>query len=417
MPRSIRRWTLLIVSFCFAFPSAIEAEEDSGGVTGLRAFRWLRLGAQVRGRSDFASGDPSQVLSRTRVSTTIESGRWIRTHFELQDGRNLRSSDLDNDRSPHVRHAWMEFGRGESAAWTVRAGRQSLSFGDERLIGSDEYWCNRGRQFDAVSLTLRRGPWSLDVLAGKPVGAELRRDRVGGVFAKWKSPAGTVSVEPYHFWVRNTRVLEADAQPSRMAIAVPGMRITVNLPGGYSGKSDVVFQRGRAGGRPVRAWGGVWEAGMPLAIRRASLDLTGGYSHASGGSGEGRYGTFSDLYPASYNDCGLLDPFAWRNLRDAYASVNWKPGRRWRLTAQAHQYWLASAADGAYVDEQAPARFEPGAMASKLGTQVNVLAGYRPAQHWEFSAGFGRFFAGAYWNGDPSPIRRNLAFVASTWTM
>ena len=47
------------------------------------------------------------------------------------------------------------------AQWSFRAGRQELSYGDERLVGAFG-WDNLGRSFDAARLRYRTGAWVND---------------------------------------------------------------------------------------------------------------------------------------------------------------------------------------------------------------------------------------------------------------
>ena len=73
------------------------------------------------------------------------------------------------DTSPTLRTA----GAGQIRCWygyppTVRAGRQQIAFGRERLIGVAD-WSNAQRNYDAIRVTLNSPYNSLDVFWFRPV--------------------------------------------------------------------------------------------------------------------------------------------------------------------------------------------------------------------------------------------------------
>jgi len=56
---------------------------------------------------------------------------------------------------------------GEDQPWTLRLGRQELSYGNERLVSPLE-WANVRRRFDAVKLFARMEKWDIDFWYAKP---------------------------------------------------------------------------------------------------------------------------------------------------------------------------------------------------------------------------------------------------------
>ena len=322
------------------------------------------------------------------------------------------------------RDAYLELGRPEHGTWNLRLGRQALDLGEQRLIGSDGEWCNRGRRFDGARATFRRAEWQWDLFTGSVSVATPDRfdplqsqDHLSGLYATWSRSSWHSSIEPYLLWTRTRKSTEPDAAPDKVHLWTPGVRIAVDLPANSRLTSETAWQVGRAGGRTARAWAGSLSASHRMAERETAPEIALGYSFAGGNrnGAEGPRGTFDDLYPDGFNGTGLLDPFAWRNLRDLSAAFEWKPVRHWRLASEIHGYWLATIQDGVYVDEGTYIHLNPSASSSRLGVQFNAVAQYKRPPHWELAFGYARLFAGPYLREAGLGVSANSAFLA--WTV
>ena len=432
-------------------PSALSAEEEqqsaaASALTNTDVSRWYSIGAELRNRSEAGSGfgfDPAQrhfyTLSRIRLSGEIRPLSWLRMNIQVQDSRALAGGDRNiREGISNVvdfRDAYIELGHSEEGKLQFRLGRQALNLGDERLIGSDGEWCNRGRRFDGALAILRHADWEWNVFSGTMSQTSPFRldgpqsgDRLTGIYGTWLKPTWHVKLEPYVLWTKADRAWDPDGAGTsdhRMQLQTPGTRVMVDLPANSWAASETAFQFGRSGGSDpvrVRAWAGSWSAGHRLTARPSAPELSFGYSYASGdrssaagGSRTQRRGTFDDLFPAGFNGSGSLDPFAWRNLRDVMGSLEWRPVRGWRLASETHGYWLATKLDGLYVDDGPSVCRNFAARSARLGVQVNMVAQYSRSKRWDLSFGYARLFAGPYLREAGLGVSANSGFLA--WTM
>ncbi len=367
LPPKVKISATLLAGLLFAGPQNLVAQDDSASPKVSNPVSWLHLWLEVRSRTEATTGldlEPDHSnwssLTRVRFDTRIDASSWLKFNVDFQDARAVAGQDrgFEMTNSLDVRHAYAELGKAEATGWLIRAGRQALSFGDERLIGSDDTWCNHGRSYDAVRATLRGSAWSADVFSASVVDILPNRpdrwwtpqNRVSGVYGSWRSAARHLTVEPYVFWTRRMAAAAgADDPTSGSNTWTPGAKVTTELPLFFSATTEMAFQTGWAGNRPVQAWAGYWELAHRLGRTESSPRVVAGYAYASGdrNSRDNRSGTFDDLYPGGFNSCGFLNPFAWRNVRDLSGSAQWSPRPKWTLTTEIHQYWLATTQDGA----------------------------------------------------------------------
>jgi len=134
---------------------------------------WLRLRGEFRERFEgfahagFTPGrDDTYWLSRLRVNAVVAPGRLVSATVQLQDARVARKQIgpvAPPFRGPlDLRMAYAEVGDTQKGALSLRAGRQELAFGEQRLIGHLN-WTNTARTFDAVRATIRRGGYQVDL--------------------------------------------------------------------------------------------------------------------------------------------------------------------------------------------------------------------------------------------------------------
>ena len=133
-------------------------------------------------------------------------------------------------------------------------------------------------------------------------------------------------------------------------------------------------------------------------ICSAAARLVLSYSFASGDKNpsDRKIGTFNDLHPAGYNECGFLEPFSWRNIRDLRAGAAWQIKGNWRMVANAHSYWLATVRDGVYVDEGPYVAYNPDARSSRLGARILAMTSHPLSSHADIAFGYAKFFAADY---------------------
>src|SRR6185436_5265999 len=98
-----------------------------------------------------------------RVRLYIEGKSAVLTERTLPGGR--RPSDADD---ADLQNAYLELRIPGALPLALRAGRQELSFGKQRLVSPLD-WANTRRTFEGLRSTALRGKWSLDAFWTRPV--------------------------------------------------------------------------------------------------------------------------------------------------------------------------------------------------------------------------------------------------------
>ena len=145
---------------------------------------WLQVGGQIRGRWEDPSGTSflsnsadSYYLSRIRVDLGVKLTRWLRLFVQAQDARaggyNTAPASTSYYNPMDLRQGFVELGLEGSVAVKLRAGRQELLFGGERVLGPADWGMSRA--FDALDLAVSRGRARIDFLAGSSVQIDCER--------------------------------------------------------------------------------------------------------------------------------------------------------------------------------------------------------------------------------------------------
>jgi hypothetical protein len=392
-----------------------EAGEPAGTERRLPAPSWMKWGVEISGRLETPGAvnfeqrvDDRYYLSRVRAWAGMEAARWLRFYVQGQDARAPGFSDLPSLDSVHrplaLRQAYADFGRADGG-WGLRAGRQELAFGDERLVGADSYWDPLGQSFDAVRLSYRRPGLRVDgfgafVLA--PGCVRVSHPSTGnqlyGLNVSLEDGFRGSVIETYLFWKSNRRVGDGIGPQADTDVLTYGARTAGALPARLDYNLEMALQGGHEANESIRAWAGHWEMGFRPFRADFGPRLGAEYNFASGdrSPGNGRHTTFDDLYPAGYNKYGMADPFAWRNLRNLSGGIDWRLSQRWRLSLGYRSLWVASVQDGLYTKGDACLTRNPAASGDHVGNQASAMATWEASGHWRLHAGFARFFPGSY---------------------
>lgn len=415
-------WTVVVVSVLNLAASAAFAQAASNPPPALRPVNhasrtlpeWLSLGAAYRFRAEgrtglgFSTGSEAYGLSRLLVSVGVQPVSWFKLSFQGQDAR---APGKDNAtaffRDPFdVRQAYVELGDLAAHGVSVRAGRQELLFGAQRLVGPLN-WGNTSRQFDAVKLSVGSKDMSVDVFASSLVRTDpsgLNRSWNGvnlhGIYGKLNKLIPKATFEPYVLW---------KTQPVRQAgspvlgdanIYTAGFRFVRPLPAGFDVAAEVAPQFGTFGARDISALGayGILGYSPPgwASSPRFSFEFT--YASGSDGPDDDKQRTFDQLFPTAHLYLGIADRVGWRNTRSSRGGVELKPHRKVSVKFDFHSFWLANSRDhlygaGGQVLVAAPAG---GASSSHVGEEVDVVFTFKPADHVTIGAGYGYLFPGDF---------------------
>lgn len=459
--------TLLTASACasvLAGTAAAQPAPASGAASPSLLNDWLRkqstsftpwdLGGQVRGRFESKDGfavagagpdavdfseltpDNDYWLLRTKLHLGYNSPcGWFSVFAEGRDSQSWedkRAPEPEQD-AADLHQAWLRVGNGAHFPVTLKLGRQELSYGDERLLGTADFG-NLGRVFDAAKLRYEDKQISVDAFTGRVVLANDGQfnvandyDWFSGVYASTRTLIPKQESQLY-FLARNTSPESPAATdgspqaggPAARDIYTLGLRVK-SLPGQFKGwdyDAELAGQLGNFydGGLKQRldhqAFAAHAGAGYTFEQAGWKPRLGADYNFASGDSdpGDDRHETFENLFPTNHKFYGFMDFVSWQNLHNARLNASVKPAKGLTLSADYHWFWLADTADFFYTVGGAPRNGgdygRRPAHDSYLGSELDLIATYAVKNFGQLQAGYAHFFHGHY-------VKQSLAATGS----
>lgn len=139
---------------------------------------WLRFSGDYRLRAEGYTGasytpgnSQGYLLSRWLLNMNVQHA-WFRLFAQMEDARVLGNNAIPAafpyQDTFELQQAFVELGDMEKQHFAVRAGRQELNFGDQRILGSAP-WLNTPRVFDAVRADVNYGRVRVDAFSASVV--------------------------------------------------------------------------------------------------------------------------------------------------------------------------------------------------------------------------------------------------------
>lgn len=271
----------------------------------------VEFGGQVRPRYEARDPLPDEFESfatiRTRAELTALFEGDVRAFVQFQDVRVFGEergtlSDFSAD-NLDLHQGWVEFGHeGLSHLW-VRAGRQEVKFGGERLVGIVN-WTQQAQAFDGIRAAGVLGRARLDLFAFQ-LNEEVAPSTTGddGAFLGGQATLDFEdrSLELYVLHEREEAGLD-DTEETTLGgryVATDG-RFTYRLEGS--------LQRGERTGDDVEAWMLGARVGTRVAQDRVGVTLW--YDHLSGDPvADGEVEVFNTVFATNHKFYGLADLF------------------------------------------------------------------------------------------------------------
>lgn len=335
-----------------AVPADVHAQES------VRLFGEVRVRGEAERPAALDSLDAFTLL-RSRIGLDARLSPQARVLLQVQDARTFgeEASTLDGSANRLDMHqAWLQYRLRGRTGVTVRAGRQQLSFGNERLVGAAD-WTQIARSFDGLRVSAGpgrggRGGWAVHTFATN-VRERGRRhtgvqpDRGDHLFAGAFIEAGRVELFTYHDMEASYRSY-TDVDRTTL-----GGRLDLSLPRVITASAEGAWQAGNqvpagAPSQDIRAWmlaGRLGlETGLPFVARLgAGMDILSGDRDPA----DGTYRAFNTLYGTGHRYHGYLDLFLdpagrtqERGLIDGMASARLALPGTIALDVDAHAFWL-----------------------------------------------------------------------------
>ena len=397
---------------------------------------YLSLGGQARYRyesfnnNNFGAGpqdDDGYHLGRFLGHADLHLGEHLRGFFQiksaLEDGRvgGPRATDADEF---DVQQAFVDLilplplGRTGSTV-TLRAGRQELLYGAQRLVGPLD-WANARRTFEGGKAIFQFSKThSLDVFWVRPVLVDKEESNDGdgdtgfaGIYDTLGLPSvfgadAKSKLELYGLVLNRTNAAwptEGTGDEDRYTV---GARFTTNpKPFDLDVEADYQFGKFRSG--DVSAWAVAAEVGYTFAGATFSPRPFIGLDAASGdrNPGDGDLQTFNQLFPTGHPHLGYIDVVGRQNVIDLRGGFEITPlenkpwAKKVTLRTEYHQFWRESTSDALYNAAGTPLRGTGAAGAAagarEVGGELDLLLNWQIDRHTAAYFGYSHFFPGDF---------------------
>ena len=416
----------------FAQPQALnDFDRKVNELFAPRMFFDYRLKAKVGGQSryryeyrdDFSLNkqtyeDDSLHLLRNRLNLDLsylsETGATpIRFFVEGQEAHSFAQSDVNQTTlfvdDIDLRQLYVELKSPlKQAPLTLKAGRQVLSYGDERYVGGLE-WTNTARVFDAVKLVYTHPQVQFDIFSSNVVKIEREKwdqaanaDNFYGLYAATKPFKERMDhlLDAFLFIRDNT---DATVTGERTGERGPLKEYTfgnrfkgANWDFDYG--TEYAIQLGSRSHDDIQAWSFHQELGYTLSKLGWTPRIYGEYNHASGDRNptDGKSQTFDNLYPTNHNKYGFIDFLSLKNMNEWMFGTSVKPHQRLLISADYHFFTL-DAKESAWFNASGAVFRAANANADPfLGQELDLLSTYKLTEKVSLMLGYSHFFAGPF---------------------
>jgi hypothetical protein len=300
---------------------------------------------------------------------------------------------------------------------TLRAGRQEMAHGSQRLISVRDSPNNR-LAFDAVRVLTRFGEWRADAWVGQPVEIDT------GIFDDQRIEETTfwggyitgplafilgLNADFYYLGTsrENAKFARGTADELRHSLGT-------RLFGKYRALDwnfEFVGQFGSFGNDAILAWTAASDTGWTFANAPMKPRLFLRADIASGDHGGSNLGTFNPLFPRGsyFNEASLVGP---QNLMDLQPGVEFALTKSLKLTTSCDVVWRESLDDGVYgvaLNLQVP----PGASRHRyVGTFPSASLAWQASRHLNLTLNYVAYIFGDFVK-ESLPSQRNGNYVSA----
>jgi hypothetical protein len=420
-PEAWQAPTLSITRYDEDWSDLADAEKRAHHWTGqfkyipLGGDAWLSTGVEVRLRSESfnnnalgnaASPDDSYLWTRALPYADLHVGHFrafAQPILAYAAGVRPANGPIDQTRTDLLQG----FAEVDLGPVTLRGGRQMLSLGTERLIGT-RYGPNVPLAFDGVRGIVRAGSATISLLAVAPVAPRLGSfdDRTSPTKRLWGAYVVLPGLDLYYLGYRNRTAQFGDRAGRELRHSF-GARV-YGARDNWHWNVEGVAQFGRFADGPIFAWTLGTELGRTLPNLPFAPDAVLRFNVISGDghAGDRRLGTFNALFPKG-KYFGELSPVGPYNLINLNPRIAGTLGGGVSASIAGSAYWRYATADGVYDIPGNLLRAPGTSRARFIGKQVEGTIAWQATAELELSASLSFFEAGRFLRetGAPRPIR------------
>ena len=405
---------------------------------------YLTLGGELRDRYEFFNnytfGSGTQDhdgynLLRVMTDADVHLGEYVRVFTEgisatEQDRADGPRASDENEFGLYQAFVDLKIPLAADASLTLRAGRQVIVFGAQRLIGVSDF-TNVRRTDDGVRATLATPGNTLDVFYAQPVRVlphqfddDTPDTYFGGVYDTWEVPGflakAKTKLETYALYDRRASITfnQTTSGESRYTF---GTRFTSN-PKPFDFDLEVDYQFGRFDYQSTHAFSVAAIGGYSLEEVTFTPRAFLGFDVASGGDRNHPGDAFDQLFPSGHDQFGIIDAIGRQNIIDVHPGVTLtllenKPGaQRLTLLTQYRQFWRQSNQDAVYTSSGTVLRASGGSNSSDIGGEVDCQVNWQLNHYISGYAGYCHFFHGSFISDTGPHGDIDFAYSALTFT-
>jgi hypothetical protein len=365
--------------------------------------------------------DNDFLLSRLRVYGDLQLGDHIRVYGELVD-----AASIGEDRPPRGIEVdrWdllngfvdLNYDIG-STNFNVRAGRQELLFGQQRLISPLD-WGNTRRSFDGLRLTAKNGNWTFNAFSVSPRTVRPNDGNPTDTSRDFDGLSLQYNIPGHEFELYTLRFDEDDPNNTRFDYYTTGLRWK-GREGNVLFEAEGGIQRGTFSTQSLSAEFLTLGVGYDFKDVAWKPTIWAYYDYASGDDdpNDGVDGRFRQLFPLAHAWLGFIDLVARENIEAFRISAVTRPTKRVSLVTQFHKFNLAASQEGLFNAGGGRIRFDPtGQAGSDVGTEFDVFANIKLLQRMNVIVGYSHFAGGDFVDAtNPAGVSGNADFFYVQW--
>jgi hypothetical protein len=371
-------------------------------------FRWRHM-HEVSARLTGLNNDYD--LLRTRVYGDLWYKDIFRIYVEFIDAevvnQNLAPTAIDSNKGD-LQNAFIELKVGEikDNPVYIRAGRQELLYGSQRLISPLD-WANTRRTFQGIRGYWRSEKLDVDAFYVQPVvpnpdhfDSVDNHQNFAGLWTSYRPKKGHF-IDLYYLFLDNTQppILKGELSSIPYNVHTLGTRYYGNYHEKWLWDVELDMQLGERGSQDIVAGAAAVDGGYHCKDLPWNPTFWAGWEFASGTQSPTAHTntTFNQLFPFGHYYFGSIDLVGRQNIHDLFTTLWLYPTKWLTLVSQYHHFELASATDALYGPNGVAERRDiTGKAGTNVGDMIHFFANFHLDKHSDVMVGYAELFSGPF---------------------
>lgn len=309
-------------------------------------------------------------------------------------------------------------------SFSLRAGRQELALGSQRLVSYDD-WSNSRRTFDGLRGTVRKGFWILDGFATRPVEVDATEfnesDSDSSFFGTFftRSSMDYKKVADLYWFLLDQEDTYFAGVTGDQSVHTGGGRVDWTCPRtGIQIELEGARQWGDLGASGVNAYFFASEIRTPSDWLPGGVQVFVGYDIASGDSnpGQGDVATFNQLFPDGHRYYGQYDMVGRQNAIDFFQAIAFRPAKKVKIEGSVHWLSRTENEDSVYYPDGTITFPGDAGTAREIGQELDLLVTWSPTRYVDLHLGAVHFIPGDFAKQASDGTDSDFVYASTTLT-